>query len=149
MCSQIAAYCSTKWPPKNPLSQSIFPYLPMASEFTIVNGLLMRGRRIVIPSSMRSEMLEKLHQGHQGVTKCHERARQLVWWPGLAKQLEDCQELQRMFPAPISESRTPCSFSTSLVAFSKGRSRSLRVEKAHVPSTDRLLLKVYRDCQAK
>ena len=34
-------------------------------------------------------MLDKLHTGHQGITKCHERARQSIWWPGLSKQLEE------------------------------------------------------------
>lgn len=71
----------------------------MAAEFTVVNGLLMRGYRIVIPSSMRSEMLEKLHRGHQGFTKCRERARQSIWWPGLSKQLvelvKNCKECCR------------------------------------------------------
>ena len=48
----------------------------------------MRGARIIIPPSLRQDVLEKLHSGHQGITKCHLRARQLVWWPGLSKQLE-------------------------------------------------------------
>ena len=99
VCKQITTYCSTGWPHKNKLSQRIKLYHPMAAEFTVVNGLLMRGSRIVIPSSMRSEMLEKLHRGHQGVTKCREWARQSIWWPGLSKQLEElvknCKECCR------------------------------------------------------
>ena len=31
----------------------------------------------------------KLHSGHQGTTKCYERARQPVWWPGIRSDLED------------------------------------------------------------
>ena len=31
---------------------------------------LLRGVRLVIPSRMRLEMLDKLHEGHQGVVKC-------------------------------------------------------------------------------
>ena len=61
VCKQITTYCSTGWPHKSKLSQSINLYHPMAAEFTVANGLLMRGNRIVISSSMRSEMLEKLH----------------------------------------------------------------------------------------
>ncbi|KAL6470492.1 hypothetical protein MHYP_G00216110 [Metynnis hypsauchen] len=34
------------------------------------NGLLRRGKQIVIPSSMRDYMLQKIHEGHQGLTKC-------------------------------------------------------------------------------
>ena len=34
-------------------------------------------------------LLDKLHTGHQGISKCCERARQSIWWPGLSKQLEE------------------------------------------------------------
>ena len=38
---------------------------------------------------MRLDILDKLHEGHLGITKCHERVKRSVWWPGLSKQLED------------------------------------------------------------
>jgi transposase InsO family protein len=51
---------------------------------------------------MRNDVLVKLHEGHQGVVKCRERAQQSVWWPGLSQQLNEvvlncracCQERQ-------------------------------------------------------
>ncbi len=63
----------------------------------------MRGNRIIIPSEMRLQMLDKIHQGHQGIEKCRRKARVSVWWPGLAKQLEElvkncpeCYKLQNL-----------------------------------------------------
>ena len=44
---------------------------------------------LVVPSSMRLNVLGKIHQGHQGITKCRERAKAGVWWPGLSRQIED------------------------------------------------------------
>ena len=49
----------------------------------------MKGNRLVIPVSMRLDVLDKLHEGPQGITKCRERAKTSVWWPGLSKQLEE------------------------------------------------------------
>ena len=34
------------------------------------------GSRIVISAQLRKGILDQLHTGHQGITKCHERARQ-------------------------------------------------------------------------
>ena len=48
----------------------------------------MRNNRIVIPSSLHEDMLDRLHTGHQGITKCRRRALQSVWWPGLNSHLE-------------------------------------------------------------
>ena len=45
--------------------------------------------RIIIPSALRLDMHDTIHQGHQGISKCCERAKQSVWWPGLNKKLGD------------------------------------------------------------
>lgn len=42
----------------------------------------------IVPGSMRTDILQKLHDGHQGLTKCRERANAAVWWPGLATKLK-------------------------------------------------------------
>ena len=34
-------------------------------------------------------MLDCIHEGHQGVTKCRQRAKSSIWWPALSRQLED------------------------------------------------------------
>ena len=55
---------------------------------TVHEGLLLRGKQIVIPSSLRMDVLRHLHDGHQGITKTRENANSSVWWPGLSKDIE-------------------------------------------------------------
>ena len=70
--------------------------------------LLMYGRRIVIPPSLREDILNRLHNdGHFGLNKCRQRAAESVWWPrigiDLKRHLENCSFCQVHAPAQHSE----------------------------------------------
>ena len=54
---------------------------------SVVNGLLVFGSRIVVPAALREDILKRLHHGHLGIEKCTQRAKQSVWWPGLAAEI--------------------------------------------------------------
>ena len=45
---------------------------------SVAEGLLVYNGRIVIPSALQSEILELIHHGHQGITKCNERDKEAV-----------------------------------------------------------------------
>uniref|UniRef100_A0A8C6LLM9 Gypsy retrotransposon integrase-like protein 1 n=1 Tax=Nothobranchius furzeri TaxID=105023 RepID=A0A8C6LLM9_NOTFU len=45
--------------------------------------------RLVVPACMRNDILDKIHEGHQGLVKCEEHARPAVWWPGLSDQIRE------------------------------------------------------------
>lgn len=86
----------------------------MAAELSIADGVLMRGNRIIIPPPLRQEMLSKIHTGHQGITKCRERARQSVWWPGISTELENlvkscpaCCKAQKQRAQPLITATLP------------------------------------------
>ena len=48
--------------------------------------------RIVIPPSLRKEVLRVLHSAHQGVTAMNERAKSIVYWPGITNDIQGCRE---------------------------------------------------------
>lgn len=37
---------------------------------------------------MRSEILDRIHDSHLGMVKCKERARDIIYWPGMSAQIE-------------------------------------------------------------
>lgn len=47
----------------------IIDYWNIREELAVFDGLIMKGERIVIPRSMRSNLLELVHEGHMGVGK--------------------------------------------------------------------------------
>ena len=51
------------------MPDSLKAYHSVSAELSVYNDLLMRGSRIVIPPTLRRDMLERLHEGHQGITK--------------------------------------------------------------------------------
>ena len=114
VCKQLMDYCLTQWPAKKDLSEEVRPYYSVAQEMSVVDGLLLRGTRLVIPPTMRRDILNRLHTGHLGITKCRERARQTVWWPGLSAELErtiknchECCKHQKQHAEPLCPSPLP------------------------------------------
>ena len=64
------------------------PYWGVHDDMSVVDGLLLAGSRIIIPQASRNQVLQEIHQGHQGVTKCTLRAKSAVYWPGMYKQIQ-------------------------------------------------------------
>ena len=75
---QLITYCSDCWPEKSYLPTPLKAYWQERGDLTVQQGLLMKGNRLVIPVSMRLDVLDKLHEGHQGITKCRERESQNI-----------------------------------------------------------------------
>ncbi|CAB4027031.1 Transposon Ty3-G Gag-Pol poly [Paramuricea clavata] len=54
----------------------------------MLDGVTYRGMRIVVPPSMQQEMIELVHETHQGIVKSKQRAREALYWPGMSSQFE-------------------------------------------------------------
>ena len=69
---------------------------------------------MVILSNMRAEILEKIHCGHQGMTKGRQRARDSVWWLGIKRDIDKkvsncsiCSKLRLQNAEPLIPSTLP------------------------------------------
>lgn len=82
-------YTTTGWPDyKEDVKLAARDFYAIRGELSSHEGLLIRGDRIVIPFSMRREILDRIHDGHLGITKCRERANQCVWWPHISQEIK-------------------------------------------------------------
>ena len=69
------------------------------------DGMLLFQDRIVIPKSLQTEILNRIHEGHQGQERCKMLARKSVYWRGITADIErvvsgcrDCLERRRAPP---------------------------------------------------
>ena len=69
VCQKLKQYCSEGWPDRTRVPDALKPYWQVQDELSVVHGLLLKAERIVIPTSLRLEMLDCIHEGQQGVTK--------------------------------------------------------------------------------
>ncbi|KAK7105840.1 hypothetical protein V1264_017168 [Littorina saxatilis] len=83
-------YTRSGWPQyKEDVKLAAREFYSVKDELSDHDGLLVRGSRIVIPFSHRKDILGKIHDGHQGIQKCRERANQCVWWSGMGQEIKE------------------------------------------------------------
>ena len=99
VCNILTSYCSTGWPVKSSFPDSIKPYRKYQGELSVHNNLLLYQNRLVIPKQQQQQVLQKLHNSHQGIQCCRLRAKSLVWWlhihsdiDNFIKQCRVCQK---------------------------------------------------------
>jgi transposase InsO family protein len=83
---ELSRLCREGWTKKSKVRTDLLSYWPMHAEF---DGLLLKGTSLVIPAVLQRDILSRLHEAHQGIVKCRERARNTVWWYGINKQLDE------------------------------------------------------------
>ena len=60
---------------KRPSSARIIPYWNFRAEITFVEEMLFKRQKVIVPKSLRKEMLAFSHESHLGINKCKSRAR--------------------------------------------------------------------------
>ena len=75
------------------------------------DGILLRGRQIIIPASLRERVVDIAHRGHQGVGQTKAMIRARVWYVGIdahvERRLRECMFCQTMAPKQAFEPLKP------------------------------------------
>lgn len=90
------------WPESiKEIPSNLRQYWSIRDELTVEDGILFKGKQLVIPEVLREEILKKLHIAHQGIEKTKQLAREAMYWPNMTRDIESmvkrcavCQENQ-------------------------------------------------------
>jgi len=64
---------------RNKVAPILLPYYNYRDELSVENDIIVRCERIIIPSSLRRSMREKMYTGHLGFNACLRRTRELLY----------------------------------------------------------------------
>lgn len=103
LLSKIFGYVMYGWPSKlnNDIENA---YYSRKESLHLEQGCLVWGYRIVVPRSLRENVLKEIHDGHPGIVKMKQIARNYVWWENLDGDIErvvrECPACRAQRPAP-------------------------------------------------
>jgi transposase InsO family protein len=113
----VIDYVVSGWPEyARDVPQYLKKFFEIRNNLSVADRLLLYNDRIYVPKAAQREILDRIHHGHFGISKCMERARGSVYWLGitghienLVKSCEHCQKHQKtqrhepLMPTPLPE----------------------------------------------
>lgn len=89
---QQLLYTILDWWPKN--KADLTPVIRVKWNFrdelsSRIVGILYKSHKLIVPKSMQNEILEKIHIGHQGIVKTKIRAKDILFWNGMGKDIKN------------------------------------------------------------
>ena len=74
------------------------PYMSneVRPQLSVIDGVICRGSRIVIPAALQKQAVELSHQAHQGTSKTKAFVRTFAWFPGIDAEVE--RQVSRCLP---------------------------------------------------
>ena len=84
------SYSTYGWPlSRADVPQCLYPYLYIRDELTLQGKLVFKGKQLVVPDSLRKELMAATHASHIGVEACARRAFDSLYWPQMTTELKE------------------------------------------------------------
>ncbi|XP_062703966.1 uncharacterized protein K02A2.6-like [Aedes albopictus] len=77
----VEAMKTQNWP------SDLFRFQAFSKELGLIDGIVVREDRIVLPLKLRRRALDIAHRGHPGIVAMRRNLRQYVWWPCMDKEV--------------------------------------------------------------
>ena len=68
------------------------PYHHACDVRTVEDGIILHGKALVIPPSEMDKVLQSIHEGHQGISKCQYHACHCIYLPGINQDIKHAIE---------------------------------------------------------
>ncbi|XP_033127852.1 uncharacterized protein K02A2.6-like [Anneissia japonica] len=75
---------------KKDLPDHLKKYWCVHPDLSVDQDLIVYGCRLLIPTSLCQTIMQKFHHGHPGIRRAQDRARMIVYWPGIDTDIEAC-----------------------------------------------------------
>lgn len=100
------------WPEKcKQLPEAPKTYHAFHEELAFADGFIFRGERVIVPASLRKELMEEIHSAQMGVQSSLRRARECLYWPRMNAEITDyvsrCDVCQQYSTAQPCEPMMP------------------------------------------
>ncbi|CAM1324956.1 Uncharacterised protein r2_g3383 [Pycnogonum litorale] len=113
--ARVINYVRDGWPEEAKEDVMLKPYYDKREELMIERNCIMWHNRIVVPATLREQILRELHDTHSGMVKMKAFARCYLWWPKLDCDIErlvkncyECQSTSNIPPdGPLQPWRYP------------------------------------------
>ena len=100
-------YILNGWPcDQRQLPQELHLYWNFREDLSVEDGIVTKGSRLLVPSTLQRKALEQIHEGHQGVEKCMLKARESVCWPGVSDDIQETVEKCRIYQSTSRASKS-------------------------------------------
>ena len=85
----VIRYCQNGWPrTQRNVPVDARKYWRIRDTLHYSNGVVFTNYRIVVPSTLQSNMLDLIHENYFGIEKRKARACELLIWPRMSQQIE-------------------------------------------------------------
>ena len=101
--SRVRKLVQCGWNITNPTAD-LLPFHTRYIELRVLDGCVLLGCHVVVPSAGQDIVLNQLHETHPGITKIKMLARSYIWWPGIdsdiQRKVQGCHTCQSNRPVP-------------------------------------------------
>ena len=73
---------------KDELHTNLQPYWSFRDELAIIDGVMLKGRHIIIPTSLKQQVLDQLHINHMGIEK-NKLTCESVYWSNINADIKN------------------------------------------------------------